>query len=227
MTVHNARSQRTIRVLCIDDHDFLVDGLKARLGLEKDMDFVGRLADASRLVQECDRLKPDVVLLDIEMPGPDPFEAAEDLRRHRPDARVVILSAYIRDHYISAAFKAGAWGYFSKSDSADDLVEGLRKVVQGEFVMGPKVAERCRPAGQSRAKQGPNDSPPNARLDSLTAREQEILRLIGRGLSRHEIAKTLSRSPKTVDGHRERIMNKLDIHSGPELVRFAVNEGLA
>jgi len=204
-----------------------VDGLKARLSVEKDMEFVGRLPDASDLVRECQRLRPDIALLDIEMPGPDPFESADDVRRQCPDTRVVILSAYIRDHYISAAFKAGAWGYFAKSDSANDLVDGLRAVVRGEFAMGPKVADRCRPLGRVSAGGGDRHAPPNSKLDSLTAREQEVLRLIGRGMSRHEIAKALSRSPKTVDGHRERIMHKLDIHSGPELVRFAVNEGLA
>jgi DNA-binding NarL/FixJ family response regulator len=138
--------------------------------------------------------------------------------------KVVMLSAYVRDHYLSAALKAGVWGYFSKSDDPDSIVEGLRKVAKGEFVMGPKVAERCKPVKPG--KRSKSHEPPKSKLETLTTREQEVLRLIGRGMSRTQIAETLCRSPKTVDGHRERIMAKLDIHTGPELVRFAIREGV-
>jgi DNA-binding NarL/FixJ family response regulator len=217
---------RKLRILCVDDHAFLVDGLKARFGLEPDLDVIGRLSSAETLVPEAMRLKPDIVLLDIEMPGPDPFDAADDLRRRCPDIKVVMLSAYVRDHYVSAALKAGVWGYFSKSDDPDAIVEGLRKVARGEFVMGPKVAERCKPVKPGKRGKDSGE-PPKSKLETLTGREQEVLRLIGRGMSRTQIAQTICRSPKTVDGHRERIMAKLDIHSGPELVRFAIREGVA
>jgi DNA-binding NarL/FixJ family response regulator len=209
--------------MCVDDHSFLVDGLKARFELEKDIECVGSLPNAESLLPKAHQLEPDVILLDIEMPGPDPFEAIEDLRRQRPDIRVIMLSAYVRDHYISAAIKAGAWGYFSKSDDADSIMEGIRKVTGGEFSFGPKVEERCQPRKGS--KRG-EVAPPSSKLDVLTPREQEVLRLIGRGLTRAEIATSLHRSPKTVDGHRESIMQKLDIHDRAELVRFAIREGL-
>jgi DNA-binding NarL/FixJ family response regulator len=221
---------RQIRVLCVDDHAFLVEGLRSRFELERDLALAGRLATADSLVPEAIRIKPDVVLLDIEMPGIDPFEAAEDLHRRAPEIRSAILSAFVRDHYLSAAFKAGCWGYFSKSDEVEDILDGIRRIVRGEFVLSPKVAERCKPpqrAHRSDAPAGPTDgAEPVSRLESLTAREQEVLRLIGRGMSRAEIAEALHRSAKTVDGHRERIMRKLDIHSAPELVRFAIREGL-
>jgi DNA-binding NarL/FixJ family response regulator len=216
---------RRLRILCVDDHAFLVDGLKARFALEQDLDCIGRLGTAETLVQEVMRLKPDIVLLDIEMPGPDSFEAADDLRRRCPETKVLMLSAYVRDHYLSAAIKAGVWGYFSKSDDPEAIIEGIRKAAKGEFVMGPKVAERCKPAKPG--KRNKTAEPPTSKLDSLTSREQEVLRLIGRGMSRTEIASTICRSPKTVDGHRERIMAKLDIHTGPELVRFAIREGVS
>lgn len=214
---------RQIRVLCVDDHAFLAEGLKARFDMEEDIRFIGRLASAENLLAEARRLKPDVVLLDIEMPGPDPFEVADDIRRQLPETRVMILSAHVRDHYLSAALKAGAWGYFSKSDEPNDIVQGIRTAARGEFVFGPQVAARCRP--QKRSAEGEHKTP-TPKLDALTAREQEVLRLIGRGMSRAEIAKAICRSPKTVDGHRERIMGKLDIHSGPDLIRFAIREGL-
>jgi len=216
---------RKIKILCVDDHAFLVDGLKAKFDLEPNLECVGRLPTAEDLIPEVERLKPDIVLLDIEMPGPDPFEAAADIKARFPQTKVIILSAYVRDHYISAAFKAGVWGYFCKSDDTNEIVRGIRKVASGEFAFGPKVAERCRPT-KGDANQ-PEGGVPESKLDVLSKREQEVLRLIGRGMSRVEIAKSISRSPKTVDGHRERIMAKLDLHSTAELVRFAIAEGVA
>jgi DNA-binding NarL/FixJ family response regulator len=212
---------KTIRILCVDDHAFLVEGLIARFALEPDFQIVGRLSSAENLVEEVKRTGAQIVLLDIEMPGPDPFDALAELRRRLEDVKVIMLSAYIRDHYIDAAYKAGAWGYFCKSDEMTSLVEGIRKVARGEFALGAKVQDRCQPAKRSGV------GTPRAKIESLTPRESEVLRLIGRGMSRTEIAKTLSRSPKTIDGHRELIMKKLDIHDRGELVRFAIREGLA
>lgn len=215
--------RRTTRVLCVDDHAFLVDGLKSKFELVEDLEFVGSLSSADRLIHEAGRVRPDVILLDIEMPGADPFDAVGEIHRLYPDIKCIFLSAFVRDHYISAAVKAGAWGYFCKSDEADVIVDGIRKVMRGEFAFSPKVQERCQPAkGQRRSA----IAPPSSRLDTLTAREQEVLRLIGRGMSRGQIAETLCRSPKTIDGHREALMEKLDIHDRAELVRFAIREGL-
>ena len=216
--------QKTTRILCVDDHDFLYEGLKARLSMEKDLEVIGRLPSADTLLPECRRQLPHIVLLDIEMPGTDPFEAAEDVRRQCPETRVIFLSAYVRDHSISAAYKAGAWGYFSKSDDAADIVAGIRRVVKGEFVLGPKVQDRAKPTA-ARPRSG-DIVPPKTKLDLLSQREQEVLRMIGRGMTRADIARSLCRSAKTIDGHREKIMKKLDIHDRAELVRFAIREGL-
>jgi two-component system response regulator NreC len=215
---------KRIKVLCVDDHAFLVDGLKARFDLEPDIEMIGRLPSADTAVVESRRLRPDIVLMDIEMPGMDPFEAVEDLKSQCPDTRVIMLSAYVRDHYVSAAFKAGVWGYFSKSDEPDSIIAGIRKVDRGELAFGPKVEERTRPVHKGRDAE---PAVPTSRLDALSRREQEILRMIGRGMSRTEIADSICRSPKTVDGHRERIMAKLDLHTTTDLVRFAIREGLA
>lgn len=212
-----------IRVLCVDDHDLLVNGLRARFELERDIECIGHLPSAEQLLPEVASSRVDVVLLDIEMPGPDPFEAADDIKRQHPDTHVIFLSAHIRDHYISAAVRSGAWGYFSKSDETDAIVEGIRAVMRGKFAFGPKVQARCKPAkGRKRGE----IIPPNTKLDTLSPREQEVLRMIGRGMTRSEIADALCRSPKTVDGHREKIMQKLDVHDRGELVRFAIREGL-
>jgi DNA-binding NarL/FixJ family response regulator len=215
-------TKRVIKILCVDDHAFLVEGLAARFAVEDDFALVGRLSTAENLPEEVRRTRAQIVLLDIEMPGPDPFDAIAELRRLNDSVRVIMLSAFIRDRYIESAYKAGAWGYFSKSDEMNAIVDGIRKVAGGEFILGPKVQERCQPIlGKPRG-----DKPPSTKLDLLTDREMEVLRLIGRGMSRIDIAKTLSRSPKTIDGHRELIMKKLDIHDRGELVRYAIREGL-
>lgn len=222
----------TIRILCVDDHDVLVEGLKARFAIERDLEFVGRLASAKNLLPECLRLRPHVVLMDVEMPGPDPFEVVEDVRRQCPSARVMFLSAHMRDHYLSEAVRAGASGYFSKGDDVDAIIEGIRRVGRGETAFGPGAASRLDGQGgvsgssAARGKKRRSAVETKTRLDGLTARELEVLRLLGRGMSRIEIAAALSRSPKTVDGHRERIMEKLGLHSSAELIRYAIREGL-
>jgi DNA-binding NarL/FixJ family response regulator len=211
------------RVLCVDDHAVLVEGLRAKIDLTRDLEFVGQLPTAAGLVAEIRRTRPDVVVLDIEMPGPDPFEAAQDVRNQCPGVRVVFLSAYVKDRFVDAAFESGAWGYLYKGDDLDSVIAGIRKVAAGEFVMGSRVIDRSRAGGS--AKQGAEQSP-SSRLNTLTPREHQVLALIGRGLSRREIASVTHRSVKTIDTHRAAIMEKLDIHDRTELALFAVREGL-
>jgi DNA-binding NarL/FixJ family response regulator len=225
-----------VRVLCVDDHAVLVEGLKAQFAIDGRIKVVGRLASAEKLLEEVARLKPDVVLLDIEMPGPDIFEMADRLRHMHPGTRFIFLSAHIRDGYVAAAYKCGAWGYFAKGDELEDIVKGVHELARssaGTFILGPKVRQRCTPVASPTARPAPLNArpdpgaPPSTPLESLTAREIEVLRLIGKGLSRHEIASQLSRSAKTIDGHQERIMKKLRVESRAELMRFAIREGLA
>lgn len=213
------RSERT-RVLCVDDHEFLADGLRARLAMTDDLELVGWLPTAQGLLGKLKETLAHVVLLDIEMPGPDPFEAIGDVRRRFPDTKVLVLSAYVRDHYFESAVEAGAWGYLSKGDRPECLVEAIRKAAKGEFAFSPEVEERC----WIPRRQG--TSVHASRLSGLTSREQQVLRLIGRGMSRADIARVLHRSPKTVDAHQSAIMNKLDIHDRVDLVRYAIRERL-
>ncbi len=228
-------------MLCVDDHAVLVEGLRAKFAVEDRIRIVGSLASAERLLEETARLRPDIVLLDIEMPGPDVFEVADRLRRAHPGLRFVFLSAHIRDGYLAAAYKCGAWGYFAKGDELDDIVAGLGEVARssaGTFVMGPKVRAHCRPATMTapgRRRQGPGASPagrdapggPATPLASLSSREIEVLRLIGKGLSRVQIADDLNRSPKTIDRHQDRMLKKLGVSSRADLIRLAIREGFA
>ena len=227
-----------VRVLCVDDHAVLIEGLAARLAIESGIELVGRLSGATRLVEECNRLKPHVVILDIEMPGPDAFEIADRLRHVQSAIRVMILSAHIRDVFITAAFRAGASAYFSKADEMSDIVRGIYEVARSkphEFRIGPKVREKCHPvvhegqqaqtAKDTRYEQSLDN--PQTVLSSLTRRESEILRLIGKGMSRVQIADELCRSAKTIDAHQARMMKKLGIIARVDLMRLAIREGLA
>src|SRR5690606_18445747 len=166
------------------------------------------------------------------------FEMADRLRSLHPNQRFVFLSAHIRDGYLSAAYSCGAWGYFAKSYELSDIVDGIKELARsttGTFVISPKVRQRCTPGaatgpGHRAASTHPpagGETRPSTPLESLTGREVEVLRLIGKGLSRSEIAQELSRSAKTIDGHQERMMKKLRIESRSDLMRFAIREGLA
>ena len=217
-------SDRSLRVLCVDDHPVLLEGIRARLKLEPKLEFIGELASADNLVAEAKLRQPDVVLMDVAMPGLDPFAAAADLRRRCPEVKTVFLSAHIRDHYLDAAFRAGAWGYLYKGDDIEDIVQALKRVAEGEYVFSPRVLDRVR----VRAVTGEAGEPQrSSKLDALTPMEVQVLRMMGQGLSRTRIAQTLHRSVKTVDTHRAAIMQKLDLHDRTELALFAAREGLA
>lgn len=215
--------KKAIRLLCVDDHEAVLEGLRSRLRLEPDFEVVGQLRSADDLLAETQRCRPDVVVLDIAMPGTDPFEAAADLHGQFPDVRLVFLTAHLRDRYLDAAFRAGAWGYLFKGDALDEIVDSLRRANTGEFVISPRLLEQ-RPTGTAGlARPGTKR---RSRLKDLTAREAQVLQLIGRGLSRRQIATTLHRSMKTVDTHRANIMKKLGIHDRTELALYAIREGL-
>jgi DNA-binding NarL/FixJ family response regulator len=217
--------QKKIRVLCVDDHEFLAEGLRSRLASETDLEFSGWLSTAEGLVEECKRREADVVLMDIDMPGPDPFVVLNDLHRACPDVRTIMLSGHLRDSYIDTAFERGAWGYFLKSDPSDALMDGIRKVAGGECAFSSDVDRRTQGHnGTARAVDGA--TPVATPLGRLTEREHEVLRLIGKGMSRADIARALYRSAKTVDAHHTSIMKKLDIHDRADLVRYAIREGL-
>lgn len=217
-------SRRTrIRVLCVDDHALLAEGLKARFALEPDLEFAGWIATAEHLADEADRAKADVVLLDIDLPGADVFSELDDLTKRYPSIRTIVFSAFVRDHYLDEAVNRGAWGYVVKSDPPAALIDAIRRVSRGEVAFGPRVFKRCRPEERSLSV---GEGRPASRLDLLTPREIEVLRMIGKGMSRTEIAQATHRSAKTIDNHRAAIMEKLQIHDRVELARFAIREGL-
>lgn len=210
--------------MCVDDHAFLIEGLRSRIALEANMVFVGSLRTLEGLHAEVAALDPDILLVDVEIPGPDVFQVISDLRRTRPALHIVVLSAHVRDRYIDSAIAGGARGYLAKSEDPGVIIDGLRRVARGEFAFSPEVAKRVY---EGRSHPNERGTPlPSSRLGMLTTREQQILKMIGQGQSRTEIAHVIHRSPKTVDAHRASIMEKLGIHDRVELARYAIREGL-
>ena len=214
-----------VRVLCVDDHAFLAEGLRARLEVEADMEYVGHLTNATDIVGHVRRTEADIVILDIEMPHSDAFQAVDELNRRCPTVKTILLSAFVRDRYIDAAYRLRAAGYLSKADSPDEVIEGIRKVSRGELAFCADVLARSQPLKKSgRAANGARGAA--SKLNLLTEREEQILRMMAKGMTRTQIAHALHRSPMTIDNHRKSIMRKLDLRDRVELVRYAIAEGL-
>ncbi len=226
----NCRAQdpapATIRMLVADDHQLLTACLKTHFRVTGSIEVVATLRSTDHLIEEARRLRPDVILLEVELPGPDVFETTDRLRHILPGVPVVFLSDHVSDGCVAAASKSGAAGYFSKSDDLDSIIGGIIRCAltdpaDREFLMGAKVRQHCLPARAGDPRQT------STHLDTLSQRELEVLRLIGQGKSRIEVAHELCRSPKTIDGHQDRIMHKLGIDTRSRLMRYAIHEGLA
>lgn len=148
MDSHRGGGGGRIRVLFVDDNAALIEALRVRLDRESDLTAVGHLPTADALLQEVERVQPDLVVLDIDMPGRNPLDALEELSEAHPDVRTVILSGYVREDYINRALDAGAWGYIAKSEEPDSIIDTLRRVAAGQFSFGTEVTRHLRrPAG--------------------------------------------------------------------------------
>jgi len=212
-----------IKLLLVDDHSLLRQSLAERLNAEIDFEVIGQLDSADDAVRTVVDLSPDVLLLDIDMPGVASFEAAEHIRTRRPETRIIFLSAFFHDRYIEQALRVEAKGYITKSEPINSVIKAVRQVSQGRVYFSDEVRDRIVVDAK-----GIRLSPkaPQTRVSTLTPREIEVLRYLARGLSKKEIAATMHISAKTVEGHTEKVMNKLDIHDRVELARFAIREGI-
>jgi len=212
-----------ISVLLADDHSLIRESLRARLDTEPDLKTVGTVSNADDAASQAIQLKPDVVLMDIDMPGLAAFEAAKIIKSRSPNTRVIFLSAFFHDRYIEEALEAGASGYLTKGESPESVIQGVRTVASGGTCFSPDVQSRIvvDSKGLKLAAQA------QTRTATLTRREMEVLRYLARGMSKKQVAQTMHLSVKTVERHSDRLMNKLDIHDRVELARFAIREGLA
>ena len=208
----------TIRVLVVDDHAVVRTGLRRVLDAEPDIETVGEAPNAERAVFEALELKPDVVLLDIVMPGKSGIEGMPALLQAVPATKVLVLSMQDDPRYVRAAFDAGASGYVLKEAVDAEVVAAVRAVASGERYLHPALGARLIAADQEERKR--------ADADPLSEREREVLRLLALGHTNQEIAKMLFISVRTAETHRAHIMQKLRLASRAELVRYALAEGL-
>jgi len=213
----------TIRVLLVDDHALMRDSLGQLLGQDDHIQIVGTAANADAALDATMEHKPDIVVMDIDMPGLSPFDAAGRLKSMRPETRLLFLSAFAHDSYIEQALKAGARGYLTKSEPIEQVSLAIRQVAEGRTAFSDSVKSRL--VVDENGVQLADER--QTRMSTLSAREMEVLRYLAQGLSKKEIAQVMHISVKTVEGHSEKLMSKLDIHDRVELTRFAIREGLA
>ena len=211
-----------IRLLLADDHAVVRSGLRMLLQAQPDMTIVGEAETGQEAIRRVAELSPDVVLMDIDMPGMNGIEATRRIKADAPAAAVLALTMYEDEQYFFEMLRAGASGYVPKRAAPDELVSAIRAVGRGEVYLYPSLAGRL---VQDYLRRGPagEGEPPS---DELTPREHEVLTLIAEGFSNNEIADRLVISAKTVDRHRENIMRKLNLHNRVDLVKYALRKGL-
>jgi DNA-binding NarL/FixJ family response regulator len=211
-------------VLLADDHLIVRAGLRILLSMEPDITIVGEASTGREAVEMTGRLKPDVVVMDIAMPILNGLEATRQILHSAPATRVVILSAHADDAYIERVMAMGAAGYLIKQSSCDALAKAIRDAARGKTAFSPAIARRLNHHNQ---KAGADDErPPKADAAHLSPREMEVLQLIAEGNANKQTACLLGISIKTVEKHRQKIMQKLNIHDTASLTRYAISTGI-
>ena len=214
---------RPVRVLLVDDDDLMRAGLTAVLSSDEAIEVVGEAPDGRTAVDRAIELRPDVVLMDVRMPGLDGIAATRELLAVSPDVRVVVLTTFEQDDYIFGALSAGASGFLLKRTRPEELIAAIHTVAAGDSLLSPSVT---RTVIQRVAGQPAPDGAAEARLDELTARERDVLELIARGLSNGEIAATLVIEESTVKTHVRHILRKLRLRDRVQAVIFGYESGL-
>ena len=208
-----------IRILIADDHTLFRQGVRTLLSVEPDMEVVGEASNAAEAAAFVPQLRPDVVLMDIGMPGESSFEAARQIRKERPESRVIFLSMYDDEDYVAECVEIGAAGYVLKDSPAEQLLTAVREVSRGGSFLSPRLLARLvdgfRINGRGADRQRPG---------GLTRREREILKMLAEGRSVTEIAAGFDLSVKTVEAHKFNLMRKLDIHNKAQLVQYAIQK---
>jgi NarL family two-component system response regulator LiaR len=209
-----------IRVLIADDHAIVRKGICALLATEPSIEVVGEAQDGREVITAAQRIKPDVILMDLVMPGTDGLEATRNIITRQPKMRILVLTSFAGDDKIFPAIKAGALGYLLKDSGPEELIQAIQQVHRGESSLHPSVARRL-----LQELSGPSDN--EASVDALTEREIEVLQLVAQGHSNREIADVLMISEATVRTHVSNILSKLNLCSRTQAALYALREGLA
>jgi NarL family two-component system response regulator LiaR len=211
-----------IKVLVVDDHTIVRDGICALLALAGDIEVVGEATNGSEAINMVKDLHPDVVLMDIAMPIMGGLEATRRIRREYPETKVLVLTQYDDKEYVFPVIESGASGLISKTGASSELALGIRAVHQGDSFLSPPVAKLLVENYQTTAGERAVKDPYN----QLTERERDILKLLAEGYSTQEIADMLVITPKTIEGHKTKLMSKLGIHNRIDLVKYALRKGI-
>jgi len=212
-----------ISVLLVDDHNIVRQGLKALLAGEGDITVIGEAQSGREAVQLGAQLRPEIVIMDLAMPLLNGWEATRQFLRAVPSAKVIVLSTYNTDDHVHQAIAAGAAAYLIKQTAAADLVKAIREVRKGNAYFSPSIAQHLREETCRSLAGEPEKRTPQV---ELTVREAEVLQLIAEGFANKQIAGELGLSVKTVEKHRQQVMNKLNIHDTASLVRHAAAKGI-
>jgi NarL family two-component system response regulator LiaR len=215
-----AAVERRIRLMIVDDHAVVREGLRAFLGLQEDVEVVGEAADGSAAIEQAELLRPDVILMDLVMPRMDGVSAMRSLRARLPECRVIVLTSFLEDERLLPAIEAGAAGYLLKDAEPSELARAIRAAYAGEAVIDPTVAARLVRAVSERTAGHSEQS------GALTRRELEVLGLIARGRSNKRIALELGISEKTVKAHVGHLLAKLGVSDRTQAALLAVRQGL-
>ncbi|MBD0319537.1 MAG: response regulator transcription factor [Gemmatimonadetes bacterium] len=210
-----------IRILLVDDHAVLRAGLEALLGLEPDLDVVGKASTGEEAIERVGAVRPDVVVMDLGMPGMGGLEATRQIAASGTGARVLVLTSHAEEEYLLPVLEAGGSGYVKKTSADDDLISAIRIVARGEVFLYPAATKLL--LNSFRKAEARGEASP---LEELSEREREVLQLTAEGYSSVEAGKRLFLSPKTVDTYRSRLMQKLGLGHRADLVRFALDNGL-
>ncbi len=225
---------KKIRLMLVDDHEVVRVGLKTFLQTQEDFDVVAEASDGEEAIKRAMATHPDVILMDITMPGVDGLEATRRLRVLCPKSLILALTVHDDKQYFMQMLAAGASGYITKQAAGDDLIAAIHTISAGNVFLQPALARWLLEDYQRLSRQ--SASLPSAAaemeeanvigLDVLSLRERQVLELVAHGLNNQQIGQQLALSPKTIARHRERIMHKLNMHSRTELVKFAIRTGL-
>ena len=213
---HSKAVEHPVRVLVADDHQIVLQGLKTILSREG-LEIAGEASNGSEAVSRAMDLQPDLVVMDISMPVMTGIEAAAQIRRALPSAKVILLTVHTENRYILEALKSGIRGYVLKSRAASELIEAIHEILNGRIYLSPGISQTV---VEAYLQQNSEES------ESLTHRELQVLQLVAEGRTTKEIAASLGVSAKTADSHRSNIMHKLNMHTVAELVRYAIRRGL-
>jgi DNA-binding NarL/FixJ family response regulator len=216
---------KKIRVLLVDDHTVLRQGLRSLLLDKPDMEVVGEAENGRQAVQLAAKLLPDVVVMDIAMPQLNGLEATRQITKELPTVKVLILSTYGEDEYVHQLTEAGAVGYLIKQTASTDLIEAIREAYKGNAYFSPSIAKRLLDRYRDSFLNGGKPINQKAAVH-LTSRELEVLQLVAEGKGNKQMAAELCISIKTVEKHRQQVMDKLDLHEVAGLTRYAIAQGI-